>query len=136
MKKEEALRRWRNLDEGRNPLRHMTPIRPGSRGSSYGACGVRIDGNPAFVDAVLALLKPLLAGENQVTRLGLSRNPVDHEFKPGLEKAEAHAEVCYIRLHLRGPEGAMASAVFDRHLKGATEEYAKALGLDVEGEAR
>lgn len=133
MKKEEALQRWQDLTPGQNPLPAMTPIAYKATGSSYGACGVRIDGNPEFVDRVLSCLKDLLAGENHVTRLELARNPVKSTVIAGkakeFHKADRGAEVCYIRLHMRGEEGAMASAVFDRHLDGATETFARALGV-------
>lgn len=130
MVKAEAMKRWQDLEGKRNPLAHMTPIKPKTRGSRYGCCGIRIDGSPEFIDDVLSNLKALIDGENQVTRLELSRQPVTCKegYKSG-QNAEAHAEVCYIRLHVRGIEGAAASAVFDRHLAGATERFAVAQGL-------
>jgi len=106
----------------------MEPIPYKESGSKYGTCGIRIDGNSAFVDAVLSNLKTLLDGENHVTRLELSRRPVDSGFK-ALPNAGPGAEVCYVRLHVRGREGAMASGFFDKHLDGATERFAKAAGL-------
>lgn len=130
MKKDEALKHWQQLEPDQDPTEYMTPLDPKSKGSSYGACGIRIDGNPKFIDAVLSRLQPLIKGENHVTRLALSRNQVDREFKPGLEKAEDNAEVCYIRLYLRGEQGAMASGFFDKHLAEATREYAKALRIE------
>jgi hypothetical protein len=130
MRKDETLKRWRSLDENQNPLKHMTPIAYQARGSRYGACGIRIDGNPAFIDAVLSRLKPLLDGENQVTRLELSRNVVDGRgLEKAFENADSGSECCYIRLHMRGREGAIASAIFDRHLAGATEAFARAKGV-------
>lgn len=105
--KQEQLEHWRNLPENQNPMAHMTEIPYKSTGSSFGACGVRIDGNPAFVDAVLSCLKPLLDGENAITRLELARRPVDAVLEIGGEskhfgKRDAGSEVCYIRLHERG----------------------------------
>lgn len=128
MKKSEALAAWETLPAGSNPLKHMTPINYKAEGSRYGACGIRIDGSPEFIDAVLSNLKALLDGENHVTRLELAR----HEVKPteinGERKtfanADRNAEVCYVRLHMRGREGALASAIFDKHLGGATERFA------------
>jgi len=67
-KKAESMERWRELSENQNPLKHMEAIPARARGSRYGACGIRIDGNPAFIDAVLSRLKPLLDGENCLTR--------------------------------------------------------------------
>ena len=129
MKKAEALAHWRLLAANRNPLEHMTPIGYKASGSRYGACGIRSDGNPEFVDAVLSCLKPLLDGENQVTRLELARNDVAPVEINGERKtfhnADRAAQVCYIRLHLRGHEGVIASAFFDTHLKGATDRFAQ-----------
>lgn len=110
MKKAEALKHWRTLPENAPLLDNMTAIPYKAEGSKYGACGIRIDGNPAFVDAVLGRLKDILGGENGLTRLGLSRSPVkvSGEFKDapnadeGLDGTEA--EVCYIRLHERGAQ--------------------------------
>lgn len=129
MKKSDALKNWQSLQPGQNPLKYMRPISPKTRGSRYGCCGIRIDGNPRFVEAVLSCLKDLLAGENHVTRLELARNPVvcREGYKAG-QNADDNAEVCYIRLHERGQEGAMASMVFDRELDQATADYEVALG--------
>jgi hypothetical protein len=138
MKKADALATWRNLPEGQNPLAHMTPIAYKSTGSSYGACGVRIDGNPAFVEAVLSCLKALIAGENSYTRLELSRQPVNRTFKPGLSKAEGNAEVCYVRLHERGREAQHVNAFLgvigmgQEATREADATFARALGLDTD----
>ena len=99
--KHDAMEHWRALQPGQNPLPLMKPIPYSTRGSKYGACGIRIDGSPAFVDAVLSNLKPLLSGENMATRLELSRNKVKTGFTE-LPNAAADAECCYIRLHGRG----------------------------------
>ena len=101
MKKREAMEAWVAMPEGQDPLPHMTPISAKAKGSRYGACGIRIDGNPAFIDAVLSRLKPLLKGEGLVTRLELARNNVNTGFKD-LPNAPDDAECCYIRLHQRG----------------------------------
>lgn len=109
--KEKALIHWKSLDEGQDILPHMEAIPYKSKGSTYGACGIRIDGNPEFIDAVLSRLKDLTQGEGISTRLGLSRNQVDGK---GLDKSfdnkADHAEVVYIRLHERGGEGQMYQA--------------------------
>ena len=124
MKKSETLARWKELPET-DPLRHMEPIPYKSRGSRYGACGIRIDGTPAFIDAVLSRLKSLIDGENHATRLELARNVVDGSgIGKQLDNACEGAECCYIRLHVRGGEGAIMSGAFDRHLDGATERFA------------
>jgi len=127
MKKAEALAHWKRLPENLAILPHFNPIPYKSRGSSYGACGIRVDGNPEFVDAVLSRLKDLIDGENHVTRLELARSPVDgSSLGKRFDKAEAGAEVCYVRLHERGREGSIASAVFERGLDGASKRFAKA----------
>jgi len=106
----------------------MEPIPYKATGSRYGACGIRIDGNPKFIDAVLSLLKPLIDGENHVTRLELARSEVKPTEINGTKKTFGNsvnnAECCYIRLHQRGNEGAMSSVIFNRHLHGATERFA------------
>lgn len=124
MKKSETLQSWKSMAAGQNPLRHMTPIPYKARGSRYGACGIRIDGTPEFIDAVLSNLKALLDGENHATRLELSRNKVDGSgIGKATPNAANHAECCYVRLHMRGHEARHMSAYFDRHLDAATERF-------------
>jgi len=130
MRKAETLERWKGLPENQDPLPHMAPIPYQQKGSKYGACGIRIDGTPEFVDAVMSNLKSLIAGENTVTRLELSRNPASTDFKPAVNAAGQNAEVCYIRLHMRGSEGSIISAIFDKEAVARTREYAEALGVE------
>jgi len=131
MKKQEAIERWQKLEPNQNPLPHMRPIPYKRSGSTYGACGIRIDGTPEFIDAVLSNLKTLIDGENHITRLALARNTVDGSgIGKELPNAETNAECCYIRLHVRGAQGAAASAFFDKDLHGATERFATAQGLN------
>jgi hypothetical protein len=99
--KRRTLEHWQDLPEMADPLPVMRPVPYKARGSRYGACGIRIDGTPEFIDAVLSRLKPLLAGESGSTRLELSRHPVKNGFK-ALPNAAQGAECCYIRLHVRG----------------------------------
>lgn len=129
MRKEHALKHWRGLDARQDPLPHMVPIPYKTEGSRYGCCGIRIDGGAAFIDAVLSNLQSLIDGENNVTRLELARHAVKKQpgYKSG-ENAAPEAEVCYIRLHVRGSQGCRASFVFDRHLHKATERYADTIG--------
>lgn len=131
MKKEQALAAWKALPDGLPILPHFHPIPYKASGSKYGACGIRIDGNPAFIDAVLSRLKDLIDGENQVTRLGLARNPVAAPTVNGKTKAfhnaDGGAECCYIRLHVRGSEGSMAQAIMRQNVE-ATERFADAIG--------
>lgn len=121
MKKAETLQAWRALPAGLPILPHMDPIPYKATGSRYGACGIRIDGSPAFVDAVLSRLHDLLDGENHFTRLELARRPVDGSgIGKDLPNAGKGAECCYIRLHVRGGEAQAMSALFDRSKDGAT----------------
>ena len=127
MKKDETLTHWKSLPANQPVLKHFHPIPYKSEGSSYGACGIRIDGTPEFIDAVLSRLKDVIDGENHVTRLELARTKVDGaKLGKKFGKAVPNAEVCYVRLHVRGSQGAMASAVFDKHLDSATKKFEKA----------
>lgn len=128
MKKSEALKHWQDMPANQNIVKHFTAISPEARGSRYGACGIRIDGNPQFVDSVLSHLKDLLCCENHVTRLSLSLNQVDGSgIGKALDNADSQAVCCYIRLYLRGRQGAIASQFFDRHLDTATKQFGQAL---------
>ena len=115
--KKEAMRHWEELPEGQNPLPHMTPIAYKAKGSRYGACGIRIEGNPEFVDAVMSNLKPLLEGENNSTRLELARNEVKPTEINGdvktYDNADTDAEVVYIRLHQRGHDAKAMNTMFN-----------------------
>ena len=128
MKKEEALKFWQTIPDNLPILEHFDVIPYKATGSKYGACGIRIDGNPDFIRAVMSRLKDLIAGENHTTRLGLAWNVVDGSgINKALPNAADQAECCYIRLYQRGREGAMASAIFDRHLDKAQETFDKAV---------
>jgi hypothetical protein len=126
--KERELNKWRTMPENLPVLRYMTPIPYKATGSRYGACGIRIDGNPEFIDSVLSRLKDLIDGENHVTRLELARHSVDGSaFGKQYSNAEKQAEVCYIRLHMRGSQGSIASGIFDRNLDAATERFERSI---------
>lgn len=128
MKKSETLQAWQSLKPNLPILPHMQPLPYKAKGSTYGACGIRIDGNPQFVDAVLSRIKDLLDGENHCTRLGLSRSEVKGEaLGKAFHNMDRGAEVCYIRLHVRGNEGMIASSICDRERDGATDRYERAL---------
>lgn len=110
MDKQEALRRWVGLEPNQPVMPHFTPIAADAKGSTFGACGIRISGNPAFVDAVLSRLKDLLEAESGSTRLVLSRQQVKPVSikKGGGESVDKHwdnaaddAEVCYIQIRER-----------------------------------
>jgi len=128
--KEHTLTNWSAAAPCQPILKHFTPIPYKAKGSSYGACGIRIDGSPAFIDAVLSNLKELIAGENSVTRLELSRQKVDGS-KLGKEfnKAVHEAEVCYVRLHMRGDEAAHVNSVFGV-MREQTNIFAQAHGIN------
>ncbi len=109
MEKKEALRRWQNLQPDQPILPHFTPIAADARGSTFGACGIRISGNPEFIDAVLSRIKDLLAAEAGSTRLNLSRQPVkavsiksgDSVVDKKWNNADTDAETCYIQIRER-----------------------------------
>lgn len=110
--KEAELKKWQAMPERVNPLPLMDVIPYKTTGSRYGACGIRIDGNPEFIDAVLSNLKDLLAGEGINTRLELARHTVDGSgIGKSLPNAGMNAEVCYIRLHERGHEGRILAGI-------------------------
>lgn len=117
--KDEALAHWRNVEPGQNPLPLMNAIPYRAAGSKYGACGVRIDGTPEFVDAVLSNLKELINGENGKTRLELCRRsvgPVEiNGQRKGFANREEGSEVCYIRLHERGRESQIMHIMLEAH---------------------
>lgn len=128
MRKQDTLAKWKQLTPT-DPLPLMQVIPYKATGSRYGACGIRIDGNPAFIDAVLSQLKTLIAGENCVTRLELARNDVDgSKLGKAFHNADTGAQVCYIRLHQRGNEGQHVAA-YDRELREATDLFAAAHGV-------
>ena len=123
MYKADTLRAWKALQPNQAILPHFEPIPYKAEGSSYGACGIRIDGPAAFIDAVLSRIQDLTDGENIETRLELSRQVVDgSKLGKRFNKASPGAEVCYIRLHQRGHEGAMLQAF----VKGITGHLAEA----------
>lgn len=105
MEKKEALRRWQNLTPDQPILPHFTPIPADARGSTYGACGIRISGNPEFIDAVLSRLKDLIAAEAGSTRLTLNRSQVKpttvNDQTKQWKNADTDAETCYIQIRER-----------------------------------
>lgn len=105
MEKKEALRRWQNLTPDQPILPHFTPIAADARGSTYGACGIRISGNPEFIDAVLSRLKDLIAAEAGSTRLTLNRSQVKpttvNDQTKQWKNADTDAETCYIQIRER-----------------------------------
>ena len=109
MEKKEALTRWINLEDNQEILPYFTPLAADAKGSTFGACGIRISGNPKFIDAVLSRLKDLLSFEAGSTRLSLSRQPVktvaitqgDSVVEKQWKNADTDAETCYIQVRER-----------------------------------
>lgn len=101
MEKKVALQRWHDIPENQPILPHFTPIAADAKGSTFGACGIRISGNPEFIDAVLSRLKDLLAAEAGSTRLSLARNAVKPVFDKQWGNADTDAETCYIQIRER-----------------------------------
>lgn len=114
--KQEALEMWEELEENMDPFPHMNPIPYKATGSTYGACGVRIDGNRDFVESVMSCLKSLIQGENNDTRLQLTFSEVKSTEIKGETKnfsnAESDAVCCYIRLHERGGQAQQMRTTF------------------------
>lgn len=126
--KAEQLDKWEALPESLPIIPHFDVIPYKAKGSRYGACGIRIDGNPAFIDAVLSRLKDLLAGENTETRLELARHVVDGRgIGKSLPNADTGAEVCYIRLHERGPMARSMPFFSTSRQKRNTADFLRAL---------
>jgi hypothetical protein len=98
-KKSEALAHWRRLPEDAPLQPDVSPYK--TKGSTYGLDGIRIEGSPAFIDAVLGRLKDLLAYESPTTRIGLAYQKV--QPRPGKPSNGADC-VCYVKFHERGSE--------------------------------
>lgn len=101
MDKKDALRRWIATPENQPILPHFTPLPADAKGSTFGACGIRISGNPEFIDSVLSRLKDLIEAEGGTTRLSLGRNQVKPVFDKKWSNADTDSEVCYIQIRER-----------------------------------
>lgn len=104
MKKNEMMYHWAALKENQPIMPHFRSLPYKSQGSRYGTCGIRIDGTPEFVDAVLSHLKELLAAEGTKTRLACSYNEVKPVMGKGFDNAECNAVCAYIRREDRGDQ--------------------------------
>lgn len=103
LRKSQMLEHWASLRDNQPIMPHFTPVSYKARGSRYGACGIRIDGNEQFVDAVLSRLKDLIEGENDATRLDCSYTEVDgSKLNKAFNNKEEGAICCYIRVAERG----------------------------------
>ena len=107
MKKEQLLDHWTALPESA-PLKPR-PILYKHKGSTYGYDGVRIEGSPQFIDAVLGRLKDLLAHESATTRLGVAYAEVS--ARPGKDH-NGGEYVCYVKIHERGDEAKAMNLAF------------------------
>ena len=101
MDKKKALQRWIATPADQPILPHFTPLPADAKGSTFGACGIRISGNPEFIDAVLSRLKDLIDAENGATRLHFGRNQVKPVFDKQWKNADTDSEVCYIQVRER-----------------------------------
>lgn len=117
MNKKEAIVHWANLEPNQNPLDHMIPIPNTATGSTLGTCGIRIDGPPEFIDAVLSCLKPVLLGESNKTRISCSRTDIVDVKIKGVTKSFVNkcknAEYCLIRLYERGDDAKGINTAFN-----------------------
>jgi hypothetical protein len=108
-KKAEEIIKWRNLPENLPIMEHFTPIPANAKGSTFGACGIRISGSPQFIDAVLSRIKDVLSAEAGSTRLTFSRQKVktvsiqdgDKVTEKQWQNAVEEAETCYIQVRER-----------------------------------
>lgn len=94
---------WRGLESNQNPLPHMDVIPYGTKGSTFGCCGIRIEGHQEFIDSVMSNLQGLLDGETEATKLDVAI--MDVKPREGMnagQNAYPDAKVVYIRLKARG----------------------------------
>ena len=107
MKKEQMLEHWKDLEP--NQTIKVTPVPYKHRGSTYAEDGIRITGNPQFIDSVLSYLKPLLNYEGVETRLQV----VYQGSKDRETGADLGSHNCYIQVHERGHEAKMFGAFLE-----------------------
>jgi hypothetical protein len=108
-KKAEEIIKWQNLPENLPIMEHFTPIPANAKGSTFGACGIRISGSPQFIDAVLSRIKDVLSAEAGSTRLTFSRQKVktvairngEKVTEKQWQNAVEEAETCYIQVRER-----------------------------------
>ena len=127
--KDTIIEAWRELEPREGAVAETIPVIPyKTEGSKYGAGGIRIDGPPEFIDAVLARLKDLLDAENSVTRLDVSRRVVEGTLEiAGKKKIFASGdgtnEVCYVRVCERGGESRRMNSMFDKAGNARAERF-------------
>ena len=108
--KKETLAIWRDAPEHANLAELVHPIPYGRKGKTYGLDGIRIDGSPEFIEAVLGRLKDLLMLENGETRLATHIADCDQAAAEYNKGNGGH--VCYIRCHYRGDEARHVNRTF------------------------
>lgn len=128
IRKSDAMPWMQALDEPTDAelLRSVTPKPYEMSGSTYATpiSQVRVTGDAAFVQAVAALLKPLLAFESSATRVDLSVQETEDRETGELTGNYA----LYLKAVERGKEGKMAELLMgsnsenDRKLLDALDE--------------
>ena len=123
--KAETIEYWKGLEDA-DFIDTVNAIPYKAEGSKYGYDGIRIDGSRKFIDSVLAKLKRMLVWESAVTRLELNYTQIVDK----VTGEPIDSWVCYIRVHQRGIEGAMAQGVFgSKDIKSNTELLLKRYGI-------
>ena len=135
--KADLLAMWGTLPSDVDLATAISPMPGKHAGSSYGFDGIRIDGSPEFIKAVLGKLKDLLVMENTATRLSASWSAIAPRDKTedGVRFGKPDGGLgycCYIRAATRGPEGGMAMALFDKGARRNAVAFAKRLGIDTD----
>ena len=106
--KAEFLAHWREIPEadGTRVARIMRRVAYKHTGSTFDEDGIRLTGTRAFIDAMLAVLKPLLERENLNERLQVNYSEaVDRETQRPMGTF-----LCYLQVHERGGEAKMINA--------------------------
>jgi len=112
MKKKEMLTHWAGLTDNTADNIAMNAVPYKHEGSTYDQDGIRLTGTRTFIDAVLAVLKPLLRYENGTSRLQVVyKQSTDRNTGVMMDTYN-----CYIQVHERGEQAQMVNAF----LAGAT----------------
>lgn len=99
IQKKDALLLWQGVAE--NQVLAPSPIAYKHKGSTIDEDGVRICGSKEFILSVLSRLKPLLAFENDETRIGIAFSEItDKETQQVIEGRYR----CSVQVHERGDE--------------------------------
>lgn len=68
--KDQIVQHWKNITPGL-PMSQLRIIPQGHKGPTFSFDGLRINGSPEFIDAVLSRIKELVNYEGGGTRLGV-----------------------------------------------------------------